>query len=107
MPSEKQNVIIILKSCTLCVCSKVPCAVCMTVSHCSLLMITFCPVNGYVGNLMSGGQHHTIPTTMNVLTKAQSLFQNGMVLAGVLLFSLMLKPPAMGWPVLHMLLGES
>ena len=47
----------------------VPCAVCMAVSRCSLLMIpgkTSCPVSWtteYVGYLMSGAQTHTLPTT--------------------------------------------
>ena len=46
-----------------------PCAVCMAVSRCSLLMIpgkTSCPVSWtteYVGYLMSGEQVHALPTT--------------------------------------------
>ena len=53
----------------------VPCAVCMTVYRCSLLMIpgkTSCPVSWtteYVGYLMSGGQHHAIPTTYECIDK--------------------------------------
>ena len=53
----------------------VPCAVCMAVSRCSLLMIpakTQCPTSWtreYVGYLMSGGQHHIIPTTYECVDK--------------------------------------
>ena len=52
-----------------------PCAVCMAVSRCSLLMIpgkTSCPVSWtteYVGYLMSGGQHHALPTTYECVDK--------------------------------------
>ena len=48
----------------------VPCAVCMAVSRCSLLMIpgkTSCPVSWtieYVGYLMSGNQQNALPTTL-------------------------------------------
>ena len=59
-----------------------PCAVCMAVSRCSMLMIpakTQCPTSWtreYVGYLMSGGEHHALPTTvpMSVLTRTQSQF---------------------------------
>ena len=53
----------------------VPCAVCMAVSRCSLLMIpakTQCPTNWtteYVGYLMSGGHHHYIPTEYQCVDK--------------------------------------
>ena len=53
----------------------VPCAVCMAVSRCSLLMIpgkTSCPVSWtteYVGYLMSGGQGSTLPTTYECVDK--------------------------------------
>ena len=53
----------------------VPCAVCMAVLRCSLLMIpakTQCPTSWtreYVGYLMSGGQHHIIPTTYECVDK--------------------------------------
>ena len=53
----------------------VPCAVCMAVSHCSLLMIpgkTSCPVSWtteYVGYLMSGAYDHTLPTTYECVDK--------------------------------------
>ena len=53
----------------------VPCAVCMAVSRCSLLMIpgkTFCPVSWtteYVGYLMSGGQPNVLPTTYECVDK--------------------------------------
>ena len=52
-----------------------PCAVCMAVSRCSLLMIpgkTSCPVSWtteYVGYLMSGGQAHPLPTTYECVDK--------------------------------------
>ena len=53
----------------------VPCAVCMAVSHCFLLMIsgkTSCPVSWtteYVGYLMSGGQHHALSKTYECVGK--------------------------------------
>ena len=53
----------------------VPCAVCMAVSRCSLLMIpakTQCPTSWtreYVGYLMSGAQGHTLPTTYECVDK--------------------------------------
>ena len=53
----------------------VPCAVCMAVSRCSLLMIpgkTSCPVSWtteYVGYLMSGRQVHPLPTTYECVDK--------------------------------------
>ena len=53
----------------------VPCAVCMAVSRCSLLMIpgkTSCPVSWtteYVGYLMSGHQSNTLPTTYECVDK--------------------------------------
>ena len=53
----------------------VPCAECMAVSRCSLLMIpgkTSCPVSWtteYVGYLMSGGEHHALPTTYECVDK--------------------------------------
>ena len=60
----------------------VPCAVCMTVSRFSLLMIpgkTSCPVSWtreYYGYLMSAHQTYTLPTTYEWSTKTQSLFQD-------------------------------
>ena len=53
----------------------VPCAVCMAVSRCSLLMIpakTQCPTNWtteYVGYLMSGAQYHNLPTEYQCVDK--------------------------------------
>ena len=53
----------------------VPCAVCMAVSHCSLLMIpgkTSCPVSWtteYVGYLMSGYKYNDLPTTYECIDK--------------------------------------
>ena len=53
----------------------VPCAVCMAVSRCSLLMIpgkTSCPVSWtteYVGYLMSGHQGSALPTTYECVDK--------------------------------------
>ena len=53
----------------------VPCAVCMAVSRCSLLMIpakTQCPTSWtreYVGYLMSGAQGHNLPTTYECVDK--------------------------------------
>ena len=53
----------------------VPCAVCMAVSRCSLLMIpgkTSCPVSWtteYVGYLMSGAQGNTLTTTYECVDK--------------------------------------
>ena len=53
----------------------VPCAVCMAVSRCSLLMIpgkTSCPVSWtteYVGYLMSGCQTYQLPTTYECVDK--------------------------------------
>ena len=53
----------------------VPCAVCMAVSRCSLVMIpgkTSCPVSWtteYVGYLMSGNQGHALPTTYECVDK--------------------------------------
>ena len=53
----------------------VPCAVCMAVSRCSLLMIpgkTSCPVSWtteYVGYLMSGYQTHALPRTYECVDK--------------------------------------
>ena len=53
----------------------VPCAVCMAVSRCSLLMIpgkTSCPVSWtteYVGYLMSAAQDHDLPTTYECVDK--------------------------------------
>ena len=53
----------------------VPCAVCMAVSRCSLLMIpakTQCPTSWtreYVGYLMSGAQDHPLPTTYECVDK--------------------------------------
>ena len=53
----------------------VPCAVCMAVSRCSLLMIpakTQCPTSWtreYVGYLMSGEQRHILPTTYECVDK--------------------------------------
>ena len=52
-----------------------PCAVCMAVSRCSLLMIpgkTSCPISWtteYVGYLMSGHQSNTLPTTYECVDK--------------------------------------
>ena len=52
-----------------------PCAVCMAVSRCSLLMIpakTQCPTNWtteYVGYLMSGAQGHALPTEYECVDK--------------------------------------
>ena len=53
----------------------VPCAVCMAVSRCSLLMIpakTQCPTSWtreYVGYLMSGAHNHALPTTYECVDK--------------------------------------
>ena len=53
----------------------VPCAVCMAVSRCSLLMIpakTQCPTNWtteYVGYLMSAAQHFALPTEYKCIDK--------------------------------------
>ena len=53
----------------------VPCAVCMAVSRCSLLMIpakTQCPTSWtreYVGYLMSEAQGHNLPTTYECVDK--------------------------------------
>ena len=53
----------------------VPCAVCMAVSRCSLLMIpakTQCPTSWtreYVGYLMSGRQDHALPNTYECVDK--------------------------------------
>ena len=53
----------------------VPCAVCMAVSRCSLLMIpgkTSCPVSWtteYIGYLMSNSGTHTLPTTYECVDK--------------------------------------
>ena len=53
----------------------VPCAACMAVSRCSLLMIpakTQCPTSWtteYVGYLMSGAHDHTLPTTYECVDK--------------------------------------
>ena len=53
----------------------VPCAVCMAVSRCSLLMIpakTQCPTSWtteYVGYLMSEAQVHNLPTTYECVDK--------------------------------------
>ena len=93
----------------------VPCAVCMAVSRCSLLMIpgkTSCPVSWtteYVGYLMSGPLAHPPPTTYECADKDPESVP-GLNAAGWNFgsgFSVMLRPHAMGWPVLLMLLGES
>ena len=53
-----------------------PCAVCMAVSRCSLLMIpakTQCPTNWtteYVGYLMSAGQSYSLPTEYQCVDKS-------------------------------------
>ena len=65
----------------------VPCAVCMAVSRCSLLMIpgkTSCPVSWtteYVGYLMSAQQNQALPTTYECVDKDPE-FVSGLNAAG-------------------------
>ena len=70
---------------------------------------TQCPTNWtteYVGYLMSGVKSHPLPTEYQCVDKNP---ESVMVLDGVQVqqYSIMSKPPAMEWPVLHMKLRKS